>query len=77
MDIFVPPGNEGGASPGEMVSVEITRWPTSNRGAVGRVADVLGDIDAPGVDTEIIIRKYNIPNAHSDEAVTELVEKAV
>src|SRR5580765_887564 len=73
MDIFVPPGHEGGASPGEMVSVEITRWPTSNRGASGRVVDVLGDIDAPGVDTEIIIRKYNIPDAHSDEAVTEAV----
>ena len=73
MDIFVPPGHEGGASPGEMVSVEITRWPTSTRGAVGRVADVLGDIDAPGVDTEIIIRKYNIPDTHSDEAIAEAV----
>src|SRR5438876_9140199 len=73
MDIFVPPGQEGGAKPGEMVAVEITRWPTSTRGAVGRVKDVLGDIDAPGVDTEIIIRKYGIPDAHSDEAVTEAV----
>src|SRR5437763_5593560 len=73
MDIFVPPGQEGGAKPGEMVTVEITRWPTSARGAVGRVLDVLGDIDAPGVDTEIIIRKYGIPDAHSDEAVTEAV----
>jgi len=59
--------------PGQMVSVEITRWPASGRGAVGRVTDVLGDIDAPGVDTEIIIRKYNIPDAHSDEAVAEAV----
>src|SRR5438132_18649 len=73
MDIFVPPGQQGGAKPGEMVSVEITRWPTSTRGAAGRVIEVLGDIDAPGVDTEIIIRKYGIPDAHSDEAVTEAV----
>ncbi len=73
MDIFVPPGHEGGAEPGEMVSVEITRWPTSTRGAVGRVEEVLGDIDAPGVDTEIIIRKYNIPDAHSEDAVTEAI----
>src|SRR5437867_4675634 len=71
MDIFVPPGQEGGAKPGEMVSVEITRWPTATRGAAGRVNEVLGDIDAPGVDTEIIIRKYGIPDAHSDEAITE------
>src|SRR5881392_1116904 len=73
MDIFVPPGQEGGASPGEMVRVELTRWPTSTRGAIGRVAEVLGDIDAPGVDTEIIIRKYGIPDAHSSEAVAEAV----
>src|SRR3954462_3278758 len=73
MDIFVPPGHEGGASPRDMVSVEITRWPTSSRGAVGRVASVLGDIDAPGVDTEIIIRKYNIPDAHSEDAIAEAV----
>jgi ribonuclease R len=73
MDIFVPPGQEGGASPGEMVIVELTRWPTPTRGAIGHVAEVLGDIDAPGVDTEIIIRKYGIADAHSDEAVAEAV----
>src|SRR5262245_33018685 len=73
MDIFIPPGQEAGADPGVMVTVELTRWPTQTRGAVGRVVDVLGDIDAPGVDTEIVIRKWGIPDAHSDEAVTEAV----
>ncbi len=71
MDIFIPSGQEGGADAGQMVIVELTRWPTQTRGAVGRVAEVLGDIDAPGVDTEIIIRKYGIPDAHSPEAVSE------
>ncbi|HEX7140040.1 MAG TPA: ribonuclease R, partial [Vicinamibacterales bacterium] len=71
MDIFIPPGQEGGADAGQMVVVELTRWPTQTRGAVGRVADVLGNIDAPGVDTEIIIRKYRIPDAHSTEAVSD------
>jgi ribonuclease R len=74
MDIFIPPGQEGGASPAEMVKVELTRWPTGSRGAIGRVAEVLGDIDAPGVDTEIIIRKHGIPDAHSSEAVAEAVK---
>jgi ribonuclease R len=73
MDIFIPPGQEGGASPGEMVIVELTRWPTATRGAIGHVTEVLGDIDAPGVDTEIIIRKYGIPDAHSDEAIAEAI----
>src|SRR5499427_10547773 len=57
MDVFVPPGQDGGASPGEMVIVELTRWPSATRGAIGHVSEVLGDINAPGVDTEIIIRK--------------------
>ena len=73
MDIFIPPGQEGGASPGDMVIVELTRWPTATRGAIGHVTEVLGDIDAPGVDTEIIIRKFGIPDAHSAEAVAEAV----
>ena len=71
LDIFVPPGQEGGASSGDMVTVELTRWPTATRTAAGRVAEVLGDIDAPGVDTEVIIRKFSIPDAHSPDAVAE------
>ena len=54
-----------------MVLVEITRWPTAARGPLGRVTEVLGDIDEPGVDTEIIIRKHGIPDEHSEEAVAE------
>src|SRR3954462_11527330 len=73
MDVFVPPGQEGGAEPGEMVIVELTRWPTATRGAIGKVAEVLGDINAPGVDTEIIIRKYGISDTHSSEAIAEAI----
>jgi ribonuclease R len=71
MDAHVPRGDEGGAAPGDMVTVEITRWPTPARGPLGRVVEVLGDIDAPGVDTNIIIRKYGIVDEHGDEAVQE------
>jgi len=73
MDIFIPSGQDHGAQAGEMVVVEITRFPTGTRGAIGRVLEVLGDINAPGVDTEIIIRKFGIPDEHSEEAVTEAV----
>ena len=41
----------GEPSPATWWWCEITRWPTATRGPVGRVAEVLGDIDAPGVDT--------------------------
>jgi ribonuclease R len=71
MDVQIPAGEHGDAQPGDMVVVEITRWPTPARGPVGRVTEVLGDVDEPGVDNEIIIRKYGIPDAHSEEAIEE------
>ena len=70
-DVHVPTGQSSAAEPGEMVVVEITRWPTATRGPVGRVIKVLGRIDEPGVDTQIIIRKFKIPDAHGEEAVAE------
>ena len=70
-DVHVPTGQSSSAEAGEMVLVEITRWPTATRGPVGRIAEVLGRIDEPGVDTQIIIRKYGIPDAHSGESVEE------
>jgi ribonuclease R len=71
MDVHIPSGEESEAKPGDMVTVEITRWPTSARGPLGRIIEVLGDIDEPGVDTRIIIRKYGIPDEHGPEAVAE------
>jgi ribonuclease R len=70
-DVRVPTGQASSAVAGEMVVVEITRWPTATRGPAGRVVEVLGRIDEPGVDTQIIIRKFGIPDSHSEEAVAE------
>lgn len=70
-DINVPRGESLDAEPGAMVTVEITRWPTPSRGPAGRVIEVLGGIDEPGVDTEIILRKYGIPDEHAEEVVEE------
>jgi ribonuclease R len=70
-DVVVPGGKSAGAKAGDMVTVEITHWPTATRGPLGRVTEVLGDIDDPGVDTKIIIRKYGLPDEHSDAAVAE------
>jgi len=74
MDVEVPSGESMGAQPGEMVTLTITTWPTQTRPAQGRVFEVLGDINAPGVDTAVIIRKYNLSDAHSEEAVAEAIK---
>ena len=71
MDVQVAEGETRGSSPGNMVTVEITRWPTATRSALGRVIEVIGDLDAPGVDTQVIIRKYNLRGTRSTDAVAE------
>ena len=70
-DVLVARGDERGASPGEWVSVEITRWPTPARPAVGRVIEVLGTLDTPGVDVAVILRKYAINDEHGEAALAE------
>jgi ribonuclease R len=71
VDVHIPRGEHGGAETGEIVTVEVTKWATPARGPIGRIIEVLGDIDEPGVDTEIILRKHAIPDTHSEEAVDE------
>ena len=69
--IHVLRGETRDAEGGDMVEVEITHWPTATRGPVGRIIDVLGPVDAQGVDTQVIIRKHGIPDAHADAAIEE------
>ena len=71
MDVHVPRGDAASAAPGDMVEIELTRWPTATRNPVGRVTEVLGDIEAPGVDTRLIIRKHQLPDEHGPAVLAE------
>jgi ribonuclease R len=73
VDIQILSADARGAVAGEMVTAEIVQWPTATRPATGRIVEILGPLDAPGVDTAVIIRKFNLPDAHSEEAVTEAI----
>ena len=68
IDVQIPAGDDIGAAPGQMVVFGITRWPVHGRGALGRIVGIIGDLDEPGVDTHIIIRKHHIPDVHSEAA---------
>ena len=71
LDVQIPVDAEGGAGSGQMVVVQIDRWPTGTRSAIGHIVEVLGALDDPGVDNALIIRKYRIPDAHDADAVAE------
>ena len=62
-DIVIEPDETMDARDGEMVNVEIDRYPDrSTLLASGRVVEVLGFIGEPGVDIEVVIRKLHIPH---------------
>ena len=71
VDVHVPPRDAAGAARGQMVEVELTRWPTETHNPVGRITSVLGDVETPGVDAELIIRKHQLPDEHEPAALTE------
>jgi len=72
-EVAVLAGDLHDAKAGDMVVVEITRWPTPTRGPLGRITDVFGSLDEPGVDTRVIIHKHGLPDAHGEQAVREAV----
>ena len=64
-----------GAGDGEMVNVEIDRYPDrSSHLAHGRVVERLGYIGEPGVDIEVVIRKFHIPHYFPDEVLAAAEE---
>jgi ribonuclease R len=71
-DILIDRDSTLDARDGEMVNVEIDRYPDrSSQFASGRVVEVLGFIGDPGVDIEVVIRKHHIPHAFPDEVLQE------
>ncbi|HYC58581.1 MAG TPA: ribonuclease R [Thermoanaerobaculia bacterium] len=69
-DILIDPSATLDARDGEMVNVEIDRYPDrSAHFASGRVVEILGFIGDPGVDIEVVIRKHHIPHEFPDEVL--------
>lgn len=70
-DILIPPGEAGGAENGQVVTVEIVQQPTRHTQPLGRVVEVLGEIDDPGMEIEIAVRKFDVPLDFSDAALKQ------
>ncbi len=70
-DVVVHPDDQGEAVDGMIVVVEITNHPFENRRVAGRVVECIGDHLAPGMETEIAIRKHEIPWEWPDGVLDE------
>lgn len=60
-DIFISKKDRNGAKDGDVVVVEVTKWPEKRRSPEGVVKEVLGQKGDKGLDILTIIKKYGLP----------------
>ncbi len=70
-DISIPPENRGDAKEGQIVVAEIVRYSTGRHSAVGRIVEVMGDHMAPGMEIDVAIRKFELPNVWPQDVMQE------
>ena len=69
--ILIPPKEKGKAESGQIVTAEITDYPTRQLGAKGRIAEILGDHLDPGMEIDVAIRAHGIPGEWPEEVLDE------
>jgi len=68
-DVLIPKGATSVAKPGQVVVVELVEPPALFGQPVGRIKEVLGEVDDPGMEIEIAVRKYSVPHEFSQACV--------
>jgi ribonuclease R len=70
-DILIPKNAIANAAVGQVVALELTEAPSMYSQPVGRITEVLGEIDDPGMEIEIAVRKYEVPHRFSPETLAQ------
>ncbi len=68
-DIQIDAKDLGGAVSGQVVVATITAYPTDTTPARGVVSELLGEVDDPGMEIEIAVRKFDVPHVFSEAAM--------
>ncbi len=67
-DILIEPKGTMKAKPGQVVSVELLTQPARYVQPVGKVVEILGNYNDPGMEIEIALRKHSLPHVFSEAA---------
>lgn len=71
-DIFIPKEKAGDAADGQKVVAEITLSAREEgRSPEGKIVEILGDKDAPGVDILSIVRAFELPEAFTEKELRQ------
>src|SRR5204862_8002072 len=55
----------------KIVEVEVTRFPTQSHWPAGRIVNVIGFLDTPNVETQVIIKKFGLWPGFPEEVEQE------
>ena len=66
-DIFVPVERSKGAVSGHKVVCEITDYGKNNRKPEGKITEIIGHVNDPGVDIMSIVKGYELPTEFSEK----------
>lgn len=70
-DIFVPREHSRGAVSGHKVVAEITDYGAGRKNPEGKVVEILGHLNDPGVDIMSIVRGYELPVEFSEKILNQ------
>ena len=70
-DVFVPKERSRGAVTGHKVVVELTSYGDESHKPEGRVVEILGHINDPGVDIMSIVRGYELPVEFGEKVLNQ------
>lgn len=70
-DIFVPVERSKGAVDGHKVVVEITNYGRNNKNPEGKIVEILGHINDPGVDILSIIKGFDLPMEFPEKVLNQ------
>ncbi|MDO4331097.1 MAG: ribonuclease R [Eubacteriales bacterium] len=70
-DIFIPKEKSHGAVDGHKVVAEITDYGKENRNPEGKIVEILGHINDPGVDILSIVRAFDLPEAFPERVLNQ------
>lgn len=70
-DIFIPLERSKGAVAGHKVVVEITSYGKNGKNPEGKVIEILGHINDPGVDIISLVRAYGLPEEFPERVMNQ------
>ena len=71
-DIFIPKEKTKGAVNGHKVVVEITDYGDKDKNPEGKIIEILGHMNDPGVDILSVIMAYNLPTEFPEEVMKQV-----